>query len=228
MSILYTTGPVQLYVATPPSITNSGYGAGLTQLLTQYSASSVYYLGTCLSAPQIEISPKYKELISDLNGGALPFDVAWCGEDVRITLLLNRWNEWVYKMYAARPVPSVNSGGSGGTRGTYAASDVGRLLLHEARAVCLWAQFPYYTKYGDGSTPLGFGQPQGYRFIATWATLDAIMGGSQAGKRLLQLQAVPVYNPADGTWKLFDENMTTSASSPIPTTPPYAANGAIV
>jgi hypothetical protein len=208
----FSTGPVDLYIAPGTGVSTSGYGGGFTDLLTYPSAGGMYFLGSCEKAPQVLINPKWMPHLSDLNGGMIPFDVSCAIADAQVTMTLTRWNESVYKFYTTNPIYS-------GTRGSWAAADVGRLMLHEARAACLWCYFPYSSLKEYGGS---YNQPGGYRFIATWPTAESVMSGSTLSKRMLQVYASPVYNPANGNWKLYDDTMTY-----IPSLPPYNTTGII-
>lgn len=209
----FSTGPVEIYVCPRTGVATSGYGGGLIDLLTYPSPGAMYFLGYCEKAPRVLINPKWIPLLSDLNGGQVPFDVSCAVSDAMISMTLTVWNEQVYKPLVATPR------GFSSTRGFWAAADVGRLMLHEAYATAVWCYFPYSTLKPFGAA---FFQPAGYHFIATWPTGEEIESGSKLSKRLLQLYAVPVYNPTNGTWTLYDHTMTH-----IPAIPPYLPSGAL-
>lgn len=212
MANAYVTGPCHLYVA-PGILQASSSGTLAPALLNYCSAASIFYLGTCETVPKIIIDPKWKPLFADIGGDQTPFEFAWMGEDGLVTGVLNRWNESVYKKCATRPRPT-------GTRGTYTASDIGTLMFAEAVAYPLWCHFPYYSKvYGTL-----YNMPAGYRFLASFLRgPDEIEPGTKASRRAIVFAAAPIYKPSDGTWKLYDENMTY-----IPSVPPTVATGAVV
>lgn len=212
MALTYVTGPVQIYVGLyrgEPS-SSGGYGGGFRQLLEYPTKPYIQFLGTCEAGPQFEFTPHYKALIADANGGGFPFDVASLLETAVITMVLNRFNESVYQNLQSRPRSSTIAG-------EYAADDVGRLLMHEAYATPIWLHYPYYSKFA------GFGMAVGMHFLATWPISEAHTPGTRQSKRLLQLQAIPVYNPATGGWKMYDEVMTH-----IPALPPVSTDGVLL
>lgn len=214
MAITHVTGPVHIYVGTDHYTPTSGYGSAFSTLRTTPVASGyISYLGTCETPPRILINPRWKPLMADIAGDELPFDFAFNGEDAQIQGVLNRWNEYVYYHLAARPRTT-------GTRGTYTASDLGTLMLHEGRAIPLWLHFPYSAAKAYGAT---YSMPAGYRFLATFpVTPEEIQGGARASKRLITWQAMPVYSATDGTWCLYDHDMTN-----IPSIPPTGTTGAL-
>ncbi len=215
MANVYCTGPVHLYVGLNISRSGSTGSTLMADLIAGANAAStsqIYYLGTCETAPKIQIDPKWKAIHADIGGDEVPFDWIFMGEDAKVAGVLTRWNESVYSALAARPRTS-------GTRGAATATDMGTLMLTDAVAVPLWLHFPYYSK-AYGST---YNMPNGYRFFATWMMgPDEIETGTKVNKRLIRLQCNRVYKASDGTWQLYDGSMVN-----IPSVPPVGRTGQV-
>jgi len=213
---LYVTGPAHIYVAPGGIISTSNSGSSGTLIANYFagvSASTILYLGTCEQPPRILVDPKWKALYADIGGDEVPFEKSFMGEAGMVTGILNRWNEAVYAKCAAKPRTNA-------TRGTWTANDVGTLMLAEAVAYPLWLHFPYASKQ-FGTI---YNMPSGYRFLATYlAGPDGIDPGTKASKRVIAFACERVYKPSDGSWKLYDHDMTN-----IPAIPPNNSTGAIV
>lgn len=212
----YVTGPVNIYVSPNPANWNksgSGTQSGIFGIYP--SAGSILYLGTCDVPPRTILNPRWRQIFASIGGEQVPFDFCFEGEDGQTMGVLNRWNESVYKLCAARP-KHPSSG-----RGALTATDIGTLMIAEAYAYSVWLHFPYYSKllYGTSYAEM----PAGYRFPGSFMIgPDGIEGGTRASKRAFIFQHCRIYKPTDGTWTLYDHIMQS-----IPTVPPNNFTGAV-
>lgn len=209
MATLFSTGPANLYISAPTI--NVSYG--MNDLLTYPDSADVFFLGTCETAPAINIEPSFMPIKADIGGPMLPFDHLFVGEIGVVSGVLNKWNEAVYTKLTARPNQV------GGTRGTYTSKGIGNpmMLRGPGSAFCLWVQFPYQGKSFYST------QPAGYRFPGAILFGPDIIQPGTPSRRALTFWGGRVYKSTDGTWKVYDHTMTN-----IPTVPPIVATGAIV
>lgn len=207
MSIALVTGPVHVYTAT-----RSTFPANT--LLTYPSAGNIDYLGTGEIAPDFIKQPKFDPVFNDL-GGSLPWDYLFQGEEALIPLTLTVWNQSVANKVAALPLAN-------GTEGSYAANDIGTLMITEGCAYHMWLHFPYYSNKSIFQTA---GMLAGYHLWAAWADGPLVYsGGTKANKVRINFKGARLYQGAStgNGWKLYDHTMTY-----IPATPPTAASGAV-
>lgn len=208
MSQLYSTGPANLYVSLflddPPA------HATMAGLLDTVAASDIYFLGTFEKPPFIDIQAHHRKLPANIGGvsSGRPFDRVIMGESVTVSGVLNKWNELTYREIANR--------GTGTTRGTYPKTTIGTPIMSSGPGYtfCLWVQFPR-----NGLSPYS-DMPDGYRFPGTILLgPDRIVPGA-GSKRLLTFASEMVYKRSDGTWVLYDHDMTN-----IPAVPPVDPSG---
>lgn len=209
MAIPYVTGPAHLYVSFPTrTMVNSG--TGLPSALTY--PTSIYYLGTSQNVPNLDHSPVYEPVQNDIAGQQVPLDVAYQGEVARVTATLSRWNE-----YSLKELDKISAYGGSGARGKDVIGDIGSLMITEGHTFHCWVHFPYYSKFGSG-----FYMAAGYHYSACRMLPYQQTPGTTAFRRLFAIEALPIYNPSDGSALLYDETMTT-----IPAIPPVTATGLV-
>lgn len=135
MAQLYCTGPAHIYAAPPGAL------------------GALSYLGTCEDAPVIRINAEFEPVRNDIGGKRKPFDMQYQGEDALISIDLNRYNESVYSLLAARP-----AGAS--PRGSDVLTDIGTLVMTEGAQSAIVVQFPFVAK----ASMVAGGMPPGYYF----------------------------------------------------------------
>ncbi len=85
-------------------------------------------------------------------------------------------------------------------RGQDLPGAVGRWMGAEGGAFMLYLVFPFSNK------PRYATMPPGYRFLSAWLDPDGCTTGSKERKLLLAWKCQRLYNPADGTYTLYDAN----------------------
>jgi len=186
MAQLYTTGPAHIYLAFP---TGSG------------TQNSPVYFGTCEDAPQVQIIPKFEDVYNSI-GGTVPFDKSYQGEVALIDLDMNRYNESVYGILAARPRV--------GTRGVNIAGDVGTLMGTEGYTIGVYLKFDFGAA---GAAPKAAytanGMPPGYRFPGGIPIgPDRLQNlGTRPRKTNVVFFAIRIWNPATQAFGLYDFNL---------------------
>lgn len=179
MARQYVTGAAHIFV---------GVGAGYSPV----------YLGTAERYPKIVLRPNYKPTFAD-QGGEVPFDMSFQGEEGFVFADISRWNEATYAALAARPRPN-------GIRGSNAPGDVGTLLQAEGMTYPLWVYFPYFSK------PAFAGMPAGYRFLSSYVAgpdeLEPL--GTTPRKIRLTWHCLRAYRIIQGreSFYLYDHNMS--------------------
>lgn len=210
MAKVYVTGPAYIYVGVGNIALGSG--SGISGILSYPNPQDIYFLGSCQQPPRILINPKFKPIFADIGGSEVPYDWMFMGEDAAVFGVLNYWNESVYAKCASRPYPYLD------TRGAQRAAGVGSLMVTQGFAYHLWIRFPYAAK------PVFSDMPGGYHFTAAWMSgPDEINPGTRSGKRAVAFHCARVYNAANGTWSLYDHDMTS-----VPVNPPDNENGLLV
>jgi hypothetical protein len=150
----------------------------------------------------VDIIPVYKEVRNDI-GGEVAFDMSYQGEHAIISVDLNRWNEPVYSMVAARPGLGYSAAG----RGTNVLGDVGTLVLTEGLGLTVWLLFQFGTSGGAPKIAMNSGgMPPGYRFLATVPFGPDRLSplGTRPRKVNLTFAAIRAWNPASQTFTLYD------------------------
>lgn len=188
-SQLYCTGPAHVWLQISPGGAPS-------------------YLGTCEESPDIEIRPEFEPVRNDIGGVKVPFDMSYQGEDALIVLDLNRWDEDVLR--ACQALPGTSAGGN--TRGQSGPLDVGTLMLTESKTIPVYIVFPFNSK------PAMARMPQGYRFFAAY-NLGPHRNrplGTRPRKVLTAFHAIRSFDPAHGTFLLYDEDVSVAFNNGLP------------
>lgn len=189
MAQAWCTGPVHFYC---------GIASGGPQ-----------YLGTTEGRPYIDSQPGWEDLLNDVAGAVVPYDVSFQLEQQYFGGVFTRFRRDTYDRIKTRP----RSGNQAAvdTPGTFAPGDVGTLMLTEGQAFQVWM----VNAYGQGSlTPKAafVGTPNGtlaggVRFAAAWLHKHRDDRGATPNRLTLLFRAIPVYIPATLTSFLYDNNI---------------------
>lgn len=185
MAQLYTTGPVWLFVAVP--------------------GGTLSFLGFGEEAPTIEILPRQRNVRSDASG-EVPFDKSFQGKEATTSVVLNYHNKTILEACESIPYETGRT-----TSGSYSARDMGTLMLTEGRALSLYVLF---SNQGDPTMP---GMPGGYRFPNNTAIDGPIVKkpGSHEEKISLVFRSVPIFNPNDKSFTLYDYDVAVAQNLPL-------------
>jgi hypothetical protein len=186
------------------------YVTGPAHLFVGLGTKGGVYLGTAEKFPRISIRRQFHPTYTD-QGGLIPHDMAYMGEEAFVAADISRWNESVYAQLAALPRPNSSVGLSSPVqapvRGTNVGGDIGTLLVGEGMALSLYVQFPYAALkaaiYPD--------MPPGYRFAAAYLVgpdeLEPL--GTTPRKERLLWHCLRTYNAKSPTlYTLYDFNLT--------------------
>lgn len=130
----YVTGPVHIYVRIPTT------GAG-PQRLPNVAAGSgtIFTLGHCEDSPEPDFVPHYLPVKSSLAGPALPDDEIQAGGEVKVELLLSRFN-----LTLVNRLKQMARHGRDQPPGFESFLDRGRLLLAQGDSFELWLANAFY------------------------------------------------------------------------------------
>lgn len=185
MAQLYTTGPCHFYVG---------------------PLAAPVYLGTAEESPDLQLFPTYKEVQNSIGGVGIPFDRAYQGEFAVCVANLNRFNAPVYQAMANRPGTFLKNT----ALGTNTIGDIGSLMLTEGLAYAVWLLFSFGA-FGPAPKPVmvSNGMLPGYRFFAGMLLgPDKLAPLGTLPKKLgLSFGFLRVFNPAQGTFSLYDNNV---------------------
>jgi hypothetical protein len=191
MAQLYTTGPVDLWVAP------QGQGP--------------FFLGHSEKGPSFQVRPQFSDVFVDLGGQNVPFDVVYQGEDALVTVDLARWNQNVLALI--QDIATLGAGGN--APGNDPSGAIGTLMLTEQKAYPLYLRFPYASKAAFSTGPSG-AEPPGYRFLFAMLQEDGFPDlGTKARKQHLVWHCLRAFNPSQGIvgqFTLMDFNMTSLGS----------------
>ncbi len=164
------------------------------------------FFGWMEKVPTIQLRPVYRPYRTDA-GGVEPHDHYYGGSSALVSGVVTVWNQatlTLMQSYTGDYYPGQDTAGA-----------VGRAMGAEEAAFQLFLVFPYQRK-GDYSD-----MPPGYRFLNAWLQDDGSTNGSTARKLQLAWKCQRLYNPADGTYTLYDNNMTPLVGNDALTSPPY-------
>ncbi len=123
MSQIYTTGPVQAWVAFKGT-------AGPT------------FLGYSEKGPSFQVRPQYSNVFTDYGGQDVPFDVIYQGKDAIVSCDLIDLN--IGLLYAIQDIAGLS--GAPGDAGTDDPGEIGTLMITEGKAYQLYLYYPYANK----------------------------------------------------------------------------------
>lgn len=193
MAKQYVSGPGHLYVGV--DITPGRRTASQNTSVT--AVKRPIYLGTAEKFPKITKRPNFKPTFVD-QGGEVPHDVAFMGEEAFVAADLSRYNEAVYNSLSSRPRHQF------GLRGFTGSQDIGTLMIAEGKAYPLWVHFPYASKAAFSD------MPNGYHFFASYLIgpdeLEPL--GTTPRKVRLIWHCLRVYDPVAGNYLSYDHDMT--------------------
>lgn len=206
MAQLFCTGPAHIYIGVPnitrgfirtTKPTSTSYAGGASVSLEGVDvAVTPLYLGTAEKTPKITLRPAWREAFAD-QGGEVPHDVAFAGEEAFVSADISRWNETTYNVLASRPSHTA------GARGASLLGEIGTLMVTEGRTAPLWVVFPYALK------PAYASMPGGYHFVASFLVgpdeLEPL--GTNPRKIRLIWRCLRKYIPGSGTYQLYDHNV---------------------
>lgn len=175
----------QLYV---PGPSHMAVGSG--------TAYAMEYLG--LGDDQgcrIVLNGRFEDVLTDLSGPMVPFDVQWFAEDIFVSVTLTKVEATVLAKLQARIFEQ--------TGGSIASADVGTLMRLEGKSMPLMIQFPYETKSVFTGQMIA-----GFRFPIAWPA-DAIErhASTRVERVRVTFRAIPDWN-TDGSGLLYDHDMT--------------------
>ncbi len=176
------------------------YCTGAVFVFIGVTTDSAQYLGTCENFPTRSTKRNWDAVMNDVSGSKEPFDFAFEGQSALIGCVLTRWNESVLRFLDAQPNPITN------TAGVESVLDQGALMATEGNTFHLWLLYAFATK--AVAYPLqGAGKhyPQCILFGP-----DETESGSRPKKEHRMFYAWRQYDPAAGTFTLYDEGGLTS------------------
>ncbi len=197
MARIYSTGPALIYAGVNDA-------PGVVPV----------FIGTCQSAPEIDIQPSFHHVMNDLGGNQKPFDRMWEGEEGMVSGVLNRFNYLTLLRMMSRPRTNT---ATPGTAGINISGDVGTLMGQEGLTYHLWVAFPK-----GGTLPYPDLVP-GYHFYAAMLLgPDKIQPGTKDLGVHCIWQCQRQFNPAGaglgipttGSLTLYDTLTTSFASLP--------------
>lgn len=195
-----------------PSVT----GPGHIYVKTNYSPGipNLSYLGVCETTPQIEFTPRFTPVHSDVAGAEVPHDWIYSGKDARLSGILTVWNWSILLAVMTRPAPVIStSPPSPDPRfGIDLAGARGTLMNTEGYSYTLWVQFPYFSKPAWG----GF-MPGGFHFFNSFLFGPDRFDMGTKPNRIPIMFAMTTKLTDGGNWVLCDSDMTG-----IPAIPPAA------
>ena len=201
----FTTGPVHIYVALTLTDQADPFAGGRQVFLAPV------YLGTMMDAPKVRFTPKWSPLMNDLAGDQEPFDWCYQGQSCDFFGNLTVYNWPVYALARSRPVQT-------GFSGIEPFGSVGALMLTEGFAYQIWLDYPYYRRKAAFSAA---GAPGGYHFFGGWMLgPEEENPGTKPNDIHVQFHCTRVYSPLNGSFSLYDHDM-----SAIPNIPPATATG---
>ncbi len=187
------------FASTPNDFQGSGFQALLTGdampnpgQLVATSQITPYFFGWAEKFPTVRLRPVYRPWRTS-TGGDEPHDHLYAGNSGYVQAVMTAWNEGLYAV--------MQSYTGDFYRGQDLPGAVGRWMGAEGGAYQLFLVFPYQKK----SQYLKM--PPGYRFLNAWLDPDGCTSGSRERKLLLAWKCQRLYNPADGTYTLYDANM---------------------
>ncbi len=166
----------------------------------------IAFLGWMEKVPTVRVRPVYRPYRTDV-GGVEPHEHYYGGSSAMVSGVMTVWNQatlTLMQTYTGDYYPGQDTAGA-----------VGRAMGAEQAAFQLFTVFPYQRK-GDYTD-----MPPGYRFLNAWLQDDGSTNGSTARKVQLAWKCQRLFNPADGTYTLYDSNMAPLAGSEALTSPPY-------
>jgi|SRR5579859_979810 len=177
----YVTGPVAVFV-----------DVGLV------TARQPTFLGHGERAPKPSIRRGQDQVMNDLGGTQIPFDIIYEGQEAIFRLDLTRWNEDVYQK-----IVNVVATGRGIFEGIDDDAATGSLYLTEDFAFQTWLTFPFSAKASMDTLP------DGYHFFQTVLEgPDDREPGTGANRLSLIFHAYRAFDPNTGTFSLYDYDMS--------------------
>ncbi len=181
------------------------------------ASGEAQYLGTTEGRPYEDSQPGWEDLLNDVAGAVVPYDVSSQLEQAYFGGVFTRFRRDTYEKIRTRP----RAGGAGpsGTPGTFAAGDVGTLMLTEGQAYQVWMQNAYglasLTPKAAMGVPVGPAGtlPGGVRYPTAWLHKHRDDKGTTPNRLTLLFRAIPLYFPGTLSSVLYDENI---AGLPFP------------
>lgn len=150
------------------------------------------YLGTCENAPRWHIRPVFNNVMNDLGGVILPFDVQYEGHEGFVTARFTRWN------YTNMLV--VEAFGSSQGAGIDKYGSMGQFAdLEGGVSMSVTLTYPYKSKAAQS------GQPAGIHFLLCTVEDYASQLGTGTNAIDVTWHVRRVYS--NGDWKVFDHDV---------------------
>jgi hypothetical protein len=171
----------------------SGSNVPLPGTIIAASQFVTVFFGWAERVPTIRIRPVYRPRRTDA-GGDEPHDHFYGGASATVHATMTVWNEAAYAV--------MQSYTGNFYRGQDLMGSVGRAMAAEGGAFQLFLVFPYAAKFVYNT------MPPGYRFMSVWLQDDGGTPGSAARKLHLAWKCQRLFNAADGSYTLYDGNMS--------------------
>lgn len=168
------------------------------------------YLGTTEGRPYDDSQPGWEDLLNDVAGAVVPYDVSSQLQQAYFGGVFTRFRYDTYQLISTYP-RAGGAAGPPGTPGAFAAGDVGTLMLTEGQAYPVWM----VNAYGSGSltpkaafvgSPSGT-LPGGVRYAAAWLHKSREEKGTTPLRITVLFRAIPVYNASTLGALLYDTNI---------------------
>lgn len=127
------------------------YSSGPALIYTNATGTPAF-LGTCESAPDIELTGEFEPIFNDLSGTRLPMDRIWEGEEGLMNFVMTYWNE-----IQTVPIMATLAFGAGAAiPGTSLLGDIGTIMGQEEMTFETWIKFPFSAKTAYSDMPAGY------------------------------------------------------------------------
>lgn len=193
---IHVTGPVHFFARTPA---HANYSTG-------NPAAKLWYLGTCETKPQIQVTHHRLPVFNDLGGRKAPFQSIKQRETAVVGLMLNRFSHHAFNAIATAGGQDLQVSGTGIGLGTESYLGPGSLTFGVS-TVEIWARYTFF-----GTTNASAGLPLGRYFPCCELVEHQIAkSGTEEEAMLLVFQAQSLWTgtgtPASGAlgFKCFSE-----------------------
>jgi len=198
MSQAYVNGPAEIYVG-------QGSSTGMNAL----------FLGWGEDGVRITLNSAWENVVSDVSGTGIPFDVQYMAEEAFIHTVLTVWNESVYEIAAGRVDGNVFGAGASLTCGTLMGAQsctiggsptapiVGTQGSRSGGASRLCIKAPYQSMSAFASMPAAYNFPVAWLDTATDLEL-----ATRYKKIRCVWRAIPQWNQANYGWVLYNASVT--------------------
>ena len=176
-SQLYVPGPSYLAVGTGANFAPEFLGVGDEQ------------------GARVVLNGRYEDVLTDLSGPAVPFDVQYFAEDCFVSITLTRVQASVLTKVQARMQSR--------TGGTIQSADVGTLMRLEQFSMPLWVKMPYVAKAAFSDTMIA-----GFHFHCAYP-VDALERhvSTRVERPRVTFRCIPDW-ATDGSALLYDHDMS--------------------